>query len=527
MAAWVHAVVLAACVCAGWASESTLWPVPTGFKSHPSTNPPRQLATGFKITGNLPATYQNLYNGILNGVATAPAPSSFTEISVVVAQNTSALTPETDYSYKLVVTNSSTISITAPTQFGGLYALDTAAQLFDNGGIASSFIEINDTPENAHRALMLDVADRFVPVNTLMTIIDGLLYSKMNVLSLHFAWGTNYRLPSAVFPKLPSATAYTADDITNLVAYARDRGVLIVPQIAIPANASYLVNADASFCDAAKTIINKSELSNAAVATVFNETVKYFGGPARFFIGGDNYTAGTCSADTFKEVVNIAVIYLSNIVPAIEYIGGWFSFAQALPAADPKFHIFTRSTAELTAAGKAWSVVYSGEGSNYYLSSDANGNQYVPPSAIQSSLYVDLPTLSKTTKIIGSNVMLATRNFVPIVNDSIFNSTIQQVIFPRASVAGAAAWNYEAVANFDAFLGAFTARLAARGINSCAAGCACSESSVTCASSSSDDIETLQFGMIMAIVIFVVFLLIIVVALVRSSGHRSGYSQVN
>ena len=74
-------------------------------------------------------------------------------------------------------------------------------------------------------------------------MIDGLAALKMNVLHLHLSDDQGFRFPSAAFPNLASDDHYTAKELRELVTYAADRAVRIVPELDMPGHVtSWLVS---------------------------------------------------------------------------------------------------------------------------------------------------------------------------------------------------------------------------------------------------------------------------------------------
>jgi hexosaminidase len=84
---------------------------------------------------------------------------------------------------------------------------------------------------------MIDAAHRFIPLATIKTIIDGMLFSKMNVLNFHFSDNAAARVVSTKFPEITAALGsevYTEEHIKNIVSYAADRGIMVVPEVLGP-----------------------------------------------------------------------------------------------------------------------------------------------------------------------------------------------------------------------------------------------------------------------------------------------------
>lgn len=135
-----------------------------------------------------------------------------------------------DYGYRLHFAD--TVQVTAETEWGALAALATLAQLGTGGGFAVA--EVSDAPRFPWRGLMVDPARRFLSLATLKQTLDAMWFYKLNVLHLHLTDDQGFRFQSDAFPQLASAAAYSREDLRELVAYAADRGVRVVPELDMP-----------------------------------------------------------------------------------------------------------------------------------------------------------------------------------------------------------------------------------------------------------------------------------------------------
>ncbi|MGE5724364.1 MAG: beta-N-acetylhexosaminidase [Acidobacteriota bacterium] len=160
---------------------------------------------------------------------------------VIAAQHASKDYPELgeDESYDLQVSPSGA-RITAPTTLGAMHALQTFLQLVQPSpaGFAAPAVTIHDQPRFPWRGLMLDVARRFEPISAVKRAVDGMEAVKLNVLHLHLSDDQGFRLESKAFPKLQEKGSdglyYTQEDIRDLISYAADRGIRVVPEFDMP-----------------------------------------------------------------------------------------------------------------------------------------------------------------------------------------------------------------------------------------------------------------------------------------------------
>jgi hexosaminidase len=144
-----------------------------------------------------------------------------------------------DESYELVIGESGA-KLTAANPLGILHGLQTFLQLVDTttSGFAVPVLTIKDQPRFAWRGLLIDVGRHFIPLDVLKRNLDGMAAVKMNVLHWHIYDDQGFRVESKRFPKLQGLGSdglyYTQDEIREFVAYARDRGIRIVPELEMP-----------------------------------------------------------------------------------------------------------------------------------------------------------------------------------------------------------------------------------------------------------------------------------------------------
>jgi hexosaminidase len=144
-----------------------------------------------------------------------------------------------DESYTLEIT-ASRATLTAPNALGALHGLQTFLQLIEPtpAGFAVPVITIHDQPRFAWRGLLIDVSRHFIPIEVLKRNLDGMAAVKMNVLHWHLSDDEGFRVESKRFPKLQELGSegqyYTQSEIRDFVAYARDRGIRVVPEFDMP-----------------------------------------------------------------------------------------------------------------------------------------------------------------------------------------------------------------------------------------------------------------------------------------------------
>lgn len=152
-------------------------------------------------------------------------------------------------------TDTETVTISAETVDGlrhGCQTLVTALERTSGDGAADGRwtlpdCEIRDWPETDWRGFMLDPARGFLSVETVKRRIDQAARAKYNRLHLHLLDDEGYALESAAFPELnqdldgTDRPAYSPDDVAELVEYAAERGIEILPEIDVPAHATHVL----------------------------------------------------------------------------------------------------------------------------------------------------------------------------------------------------------------------------------------------------------------------------------------------
>jgi len=144
------------------------------------------------------------------------------------------------------------IRLSADAPLGALRGLETFLQLIqqntDSSGVAAApgfsvpDVVIQDSPRFPWRGLSLDVSRHFIPVEEAKRTIDGLSAVKLNVLHWHLSDDQGFRIESKKYPRLQKYGSdglyYTQAEVREVVAYARDRGVRIVPEFDMPGHAT-------------------------------------------------------------------------------------------------------------------------------------------------------------------------------------------------------------------------------------------------------------------------------------------------
>jgi hexosaminidase len=144
-----------------------------------------------------------------------------------------------DESYRLAVTEGG-IRLEAVTDIGALRGLETLLQLvvLDERGVSLPEVSIVDRPRFPWRGLMIDSSRHFMPVEVLRRNLDGMAAVKLNVLHWHLVDDQGFRVESPALPKLHELGSdglyYTRAQIHEIIDYAADRGIRVVPEFDLP-----------------------------------------------------------------------------------------------------------------------------------------------------------------------------------------------------------------------------------------------------------------------------------------------------
>ncbi|MFD4899746.1 beta-N-acetylhexosaminidase [Streptomyces sp. NPDC058411] len=218
--------------------------------------------------------------GAAFGVPLAPGAPADGTANTVELRIDPSLEPE---GYRLTVAPAEGVRITGGGPAGVFWGAQTLRQLlgpqaFRRAPVRSSgtregttsteigFTEIEDGPRFGWRGLMLDVARHFMPKDGVLRMLDLLAAHKLNVFHFHLTDDQGWRVEIKRHPRLtevgawrartkyghraselwdetPHGGFYTQDDIREIVAYAAERHIRVVPEIDIPGHSQAAISA--------------------------------------------------------------------------------------------------------------------------------------------------------------------------------------------------------------------------------------------------------------------------------------------
>ena len=211
------------------------------------------------------------------------------------------------------------IRLSASTETGIFYGLQTLLQLLNNSDNKTlPALTINDSPRFPYRGLHLDVSRHFFDKEFVKKQLDAMAYFKMN--RLHLTDGAGWRIEIKKYPRLTSFAAwrpfdklndwwvggrtfceqddpravggyYTQDDIREVVAYAAERHITIIPEIEMPGHSEEVLATYPELSCSGKPYVNAdfcigTEKTFEFLENVLLEVIDLF--PSEYIhIGGD------------------------------------------------------------------------------------------------------------------------------------------------------------------------------------------------------------------------------------------------
>ena len=145
-----------------------------------------------------------------------------------------------DESYTLEI-ETDEILLEANSPYGIYRGLETLFQLVsqnEEGDFVIPTADVVDTPRFPWRGIMLDVCRHWIPKDVVLRTIDAMSAVKMNVFHWHLSEDQGFRVESKVFPKLheigSNGKYYTQEEIKEVIQYAAERGIRVVPEFDLP-----------------------------------------------------------------------------------------------------------------------------------------------------------------------------------------------------------------------------------------------------------------------------------------------------
>ena len=398
--------------------------------------------------------------------------------------------------YVLTVTPDQVL-IRATSGAGLFYGVQTMLQMVDEKGLPAGVI--TDEPRFAYRGFMMDVSRHFFDKEFIKKQMDALAYYKLNRLHLHLTDAAGWRIEIKKYPRLTEFAAwrefptwkewwnngrryeeegskdahggyYTQDDIRELVAYAQERFITVIPEIEMPAHSEEVLTAypelscthepykQADFCVG-------NEKTFEFLENVLTEVMELF--PSEYIhIGGDEAgkaswpTCKLCQARMKKEGLKDVNELQSYLIHRIEVflnahgrkLFGWDEILEGGLAPNATVMSWRGTEGGMKAVDSGHMAIMSpGEFCYFDSYQDAPDSQpeaiggYLPLSKVYSFNPVpDTLSADKVQLVYGVQANLFTE-YIPTPEHA------EMMIYPRILALAEVAWSAPSVKNYDDF----------------------------------------------------------------------------
>merc|ERR1712130_228107 len=392
------------------------------------------------------------------------------------------------------------------------YAMESFIQLIQTGPgsaiLKYSYISLVDSPQYAWRGLMIDTGRRFFPMPLVKNLLDTMSANKMNILHLHASDLCQFGVESKKYPNLTASLTgihagfYTQKDIADMIAYATERGIRVVPEFDVPGHSRGFVSLESKGIKFCTSSPGRSQLYGDPDNSTYNVLYDLFKEMTSLFkdevfnIGCDETgVRGPCTQQsTFalerklfnaiekdfgktpagweEAYFNAGAATKNTIVDAwARHTAGQITKTgrRAIESSDHHFY-FTQAAA----AGPAgWNRCW------YNISSTVASTDYHLLLGGEISMWSDTYCYQKQCNPTSASKPVGSPLFDPKYNNE-FGHSIGGMIWPRGYVAAAAFWNFNASVNpasdeFTNFIWKFNDDLISRGSWSCPSKCACNQ----------------------------------------------------
>lgn len=156
------------------------------------------------------------------------------------------------------------------------------------------------TYQQEERILMLDVGRKYFSKDTIIKLIDSMCLAQFNYLQLHFSENEGFRIQCNTAPEIVSDEYLTKDEVREIVAYARQSGIEIIPDIDSPGHLKQILkhrpkwqlkkqlrNGELKSDESALNICNPQAVE--FILSIYEEFAELFPESTYFHIGGDEF----------------------------------------------------------------------------------------------------------------------------------------------------------------------------------------------------------------------------------------------
>lgn len=162
------------------------------------------------------------------------------------------------------------------------------------------FDRIELTPKQTERGLMIDIGRKFYSLEMLKQLVDRVSNLNMNYLQLHFSENEGFRIECHTFPEIMSTNYLKTSEVKELIAYAKERFITIVPEFDSPGHLRHFLTYFPEYhlskeqrpdelipSNRALDITNKAGTN--AIKAIISEYIELFSDSPYFHIGADEF----------------------------------------------------------------------------------------------------------------------------------------------------------------------------------------------------------------------------------------------
>jgi len=211
---------------------------------------------------------------------------------------------------------------------GLFYGVQTLRQLVTGakGSGAVPDVDINDAARFRWRGLLIDLGRHFFANPVLFEMIDEMAAYKLNTLHLHLTDDPGWRIEIPGYPKLtqgevkPDGTReyFTGNDIRDIVAYAAERHITVVPEIEMPSHSGSAGSAYPELYNGGSALDPANPQTYAFLRAVFAEVARLFPDPFIHF-GGDEV-----GDDVWKDVKDVQKLKADQGMKSTKEVEAYF-----------------------------------------------------------------------------------------------------------------------------------------------------------------------------------------------------------
>ena len=429
------------------------------------------------------------------------APRNTPKIVFTTSKNASAVRG----SYTLTVGNND-ITINSSTEEGKFHALQTLRQMLPIRPVNPLVIRgvhISDAPRFQYRGMHLDIARHFQPVEFLKKYIDQMSRFKFNRFHWHLTDDQGWRIEIMKYPKLteigskrpethtgsytpafkgdgvPHSGFYTQEQIKDVVAYAKERHITVIPEIELPGHASAALAAYPQLgCKAEyqykvqmtwgifKEVFCPTDETFKFLEDVLDETIQLFPDSPYIHIGGDEvlkdhwkesqFVQGLKAKENLKDEHEVQSYFVQRIEKFVNSKGkkiiGWDEILEGGLAPNATVMSWRGTKGGIEAAKGKHDVIMTptshlyfdyGQGDPAY--EPLNIGSYIPLEKVYS--FEPIPTelsAEEAKYIIGAQANLWTEYIKS-------PSHVEYMVFPRMLALSEVVWSPKETRNFEDF----------------------------------------------------------------------------